>query len=219
MRKYFDTIKRFRLKSIFFQFYLLIFTFVMLFIVTFSFYIYQIYFHNFSETHNLTLDSFLTQAVEKMDNSIYFLNDSIVSLSWENDVVNAVIVPKMDDSERNFNTTSLLQETIERSKFIDEIYLYEATTDMLFSSHGTLTQLANSPHEPVLRHLLTTDSGVSLSQVPNRYISRLITYKEDIFLVNRFITDSHGDFLGLLVAQLNQRALFSDLRKEIDHSP
>lgn len=218
MKKYLESIRQFKLKSLFFRFYLLTFVFAILFIGIFSFYVYQIYFQNFSKAQETALDSFLTQTVEKLDNSVYFLNDTLISLSREPAIINSIIVPGLEHSARNFETAFLLKTEVESSDYISGLYLYESTDQILFTSQGAVGLLEDSPHEELVRYCQETANGFCLSQVKNRYYSGLTSYNGAVYLVCNLIADNNR-FLGLLIAQINQDLLFADLTETIASLP
>ncbi|MDD3347163.1 helix-turn-helix domain-containing protein [Oscillibacter sp.] len=220
-RRYLDTIntiKQFKFKSVFFLFYLLLILFSMLFIGIFSAYIYHIYFQNFSKTQELTLNSYLSQISEKLDNSLYFLNDSVITLSRNDRVVNAIIVPKDTDIERNAQIVSFLRATVENSAYIDYVCLYEATNQLLLTSRYALQPSTDSYYTDVLTYCLDESNWTLLNYEKNRYSSGLVVYQDKIFLTHGFIS-GNGAFLGVLVAQVNRERLFSQLGQTVADTP
>lgn len=212
------TIRQFKLKSVFFLFYFLLILFAMLFIGIFSAYIYRMYFQNFSKTQELTLNSYLSQVSEKLDNSIYFLSESVITLSRNDNVVNAIVVPTLSDVTRNFEIMSLLRSTVDSSAYLDYICLYETTNQGLLTSRYTLPNKADSYYADVLAYCLDEDNWTLLSDVKNRQRSGLVVYQDAIFLTHGFIS-GNGQFLGILIAQVNAEQLFSRLGETIADTP
>lgn len=216
MKKYLDSIRRFKFSSVFFRFYLLTFGLSLLLISIFTIYIYNVYMQNFSQAQQNSQQSFLMQTVEKVDSSIQQLNETVLSLSSSPEIVEAVIIPEPGDQTRNFETVRALRNSVENYELISNIYLYEDTAHMLYSSGSAPYVLENVSDTPLIYHCYATSGRIMLTQVKNRYDSSLVSFGEKLYLVCRFTSASNQQYMGCLAIEIDQQRLFSGLDEMLE---
>ena len=218
MNKYFATIRRFRLQSVFFRFYFYILLLVTFFTLLFALYMHQVFFSQYERSQNDAVNAFLSQCTEPLNTSVRLVSETLADLTRSEDVLRSVVTPEHNDVNTNFQTASVLRKTTASSADIDNLFLYESTGGTMFSSHGNAEALENAPYLPLIMHALQPDTGYIINLEENRYETTLFSFENELYLSRKFHYGS-GRYLGTLVAKLNREHLFADLSLSLSESP
>ncbi len=210
MNEFWGIIKRFKFKSAFVQFYLNVLLAAFSVSVLFSVFIYNTYISNFSESRSMANSAILTQAVREMDNSVEQLYSTILSLTKDPVITKAVIIPSFDNKEFNSDVVKRLDNTAENFDYINKIYLYESTTDLLFTSDEFIGKKESSKYKRLIDSCLTQRDQVFDSS--NRQTGVLLSSNGKLYMVCDFIPSSRK-FIGTMVCELNREKLFSILNE------
>ena len=216
MNKFLSLIRRFRLRSVFFRFYISAFVFVMMMTMIFMVYSYQRYFKDYMDTQEESLRVFLAQSMEPLDTSIMFAQETLASVASNGSVVSAVMTPDSKNEDRNISVTSLLKTTVASSSILDAIYLYDSTSETVYLPGGQVGPLTGSRMEPVLAHYEESGHGYLVGQSGKRYTTEFMVYKGEAYIVHRFIPDMNG-YLAVLIGHLRNDSL-NDLFETLNTS-
>jgi len=215
MNEFLKSIKRFKFKSVFIYFYTHIFLVALIMCVVFSAYIYKTYIQNFSNNHKMTLNAFLTQSAEETDNSIKMLYETVLSLSKDPTIATSVVVPSFERIERNIETAQRLYTTAKNFDYINKIYLYESTNQMLFTSDETIEDFANSKHKNFVTKCLTDKTPYFDSTT--RQSSKIISENGKLYMVCHFLPTPEK-YLSTLIVEINSDRLFSGIKTTADET-
>ena len=221
MHSYFHTIRQFRLKSVFFRSYFLFALVITLFTSLFCLYIYQIYTTNYSNEQDQAMESFLRQTEERVEDSLQILTDSVRSLSQQAEIVQMVILPKKDTAAMDFQVTSLLEETVNTSRYFDRIILYESTTGNILQTSDHSEESPAGGLTPLISYCLDDGNWFLTEEIDHRSRCGLVIYGNEIYLADHFITGSlqKAEFLGTLLVRLSWESLFGSLSGMLAESP
>ena len=220
MKKYLKMIRYFHFKSVFFKYYFLFALIVALSTTLLSIYIYRVYFQNYTHEQTQSMESFLRQTEEHIDDSLDLLTESVHALSQRAEIVQMVILPKKDTTALSFTTTSLLQEAADTFRYYDRIILYESTTGKILQTTGSSEDASASGMTPLIQYCLDDKNWYLIKSVDNRIRCGLVIYGSEIYLCQHFISGSSSDtFLGTLLVRLTLSPLFDDLSSMLSDSP
>ena len=220
-QRYLDTIhmiRRFKLKSRFIVSFALLMLFAVLLIGIFSCYIYKIYFQNIFQIQEVTLDAYLSQMADQVDNSVYFLNEALITVSKDESVLDAIVTPKENDTDQKFMASSALRSAVANNEHFENICLYESTHQSLMISHYGTGQAEREALSSLLGYCLDKDNWVVLEETENRSCSGLVVFNGNIYLTHGFISGNE-QFLGLLIAQLDRELLFAPQQSSLFETP
>ncbi len=210
MNKFWGTIKRFKFKSAFVQFYLNILLVAFTVSVLFSVFIYKTYIHNFSESRSMANSALLTQAVGEMDNSVGQLYASVLSITKDPIVAKAIVVPSYEDQTGNSDIVQRLNNASANFDYINKIYLYESTTGLLFTSDKYVGRKDESKHQRLIDTCLTAQGRFLDSSY--RQNGLLLSSGGRLYMVCNFIPNS-WKFIGTMICEINSEKLFSVLNE------
>ena len=221
MNRYLQTIKQFRLRSVFFKSYFLFVMVTVLFTSLFSVYIYRIYIKNYSHEQSQMMESFLRQTEDRMDDSLRILTESVRTLSRKSEVVQMVILPGKDTTAMDFQITSMLQEMVNSSQYFDRIILYESTMGNLLQTDDHSEAGFGYGMTPLVQYCLDEENWFLTEVIDHRTHSGFVIYGKELYLAENFISGSKGknDFLGTLLVRLSPMALFKTLPPMLSQSP
>ena len=221
MRSYFQTIRQFRLKSVFFRTYFLFALVTVLFTGIFCLYIYQVYNRNYANEQNQAMEAFLRQTEERVDESLKILTQSVRSLSQQSEIVQMVILPKKDTTALDFQITSLLEKAVNTSGYFERIILYESTTGNILQTSDRSEERGAEGLTPLVSYCLDEKNWHLTEEIDHRNRSGLVIYGNEVYLAEHFITGSlqGAEFLGTLLVRLSWESLFGDLSRMLSDSP
>ncbi|MCI8416708.1 MAG: helix-turn-helix transcriptional regulator [Lachnospiraceae bacterium] len=196
-------------KSTFTRYFSLILILVFTLLSLFSLYVYYMTYDNFSAQQDLSEQGILNQAIEKVDNSFYFINQIAVATANNSDVVKSGISPSLENRQRNFSIITTLKNLSEENNYLGKIYLYEHTKGYLFTSDSAITTLEGSPESATILYCLSSAPSIVLEEENNRYCSRIIQDGQKLYLVYDFVYSSKGP-LNTLILELNKDNLFTN---------
>ena len=134
--KYFD-FSPIRRKNVFTKNFCLILLLVFTLLSLFSIYIYHISSSAFSRQQSLTDEAVLNQYIEAVDDTLHFIDQLAATTASNSDIINTVILPGLDNQQRNFSVISNLKALSNDNAYIDNVFLYEHSKGCLFSSDST----------------------------------------------------------------------------------
>ena len=205
--KYFD-FSPIRRKNVFTKNFCLILLLVFTLLSLFSIYIYHISSSAFSRQQSLTDEAVLNQYIEAVDDTLHFIDQLAATTASNSDIINTVILPGLDNQQRNFSVISNLKALSNDNAYIDNVFLYEHSKGCLFSSDSTMTALNSYSRSGMIRAALTNNSQDTFMQEANRSHSRLVQDGQQLYFVYDFIYSNDGP-LGTLIIVLNKDNLFS----------
>ena len=209
---FWKSFRRFRLKSVFVHYYTYILLLAFLISALFSVYIYHTHIQHLRNSREMALSAFLTQSTEESDNSIRLLYETILSISRDPLIAKAIVAPSMKNSQRNAEIAQKLNSSAMNFDYINRIYLYESTRDMLFTSDEKLIRKNASAYRQLIDRFLSGPD--SFFDESFRQKAALISEGGSLYLVCRFIPAS-DDYLGLIAAELNTSKLFSSISQTL----
>lgn len=207
MRQILSALKIRRVPQYAFRYFAWILLVVLILLTMFGLYIYNISYQNFSNQMELTEQAVLQQAIDKIDNTLYFVNQVAMSTANNPDVVKTCIVPSLQNHERNFSVITTLKNAVEENVYIRKIYLYEQTQKSVMTSDSDVTTLASYVDSPIISRCLIDNTADILVQERNRFCSRLIRDGQKLYLVYDFIYSTQSP-LGMLIFQIDKDAVF-----------
>ena len=218
MNQIIENVKRFKLKSLFVQYYIhvLILTFAMSTI--FSVFVYRTYIRHMSDNHNVTLQALLTQASGETDNSLSVLYENVSSLTKDPTITKVVIAPSYEHADNNAEAVYRLYNTAQNFNYINELYLYESSKGMLFTSDEKILLKNASRYKQLIDACIANDS-VCFDNT-RRQKARLMYFKDRLYMICDFIP-VQDDFIGMLVAEINADKLFqgiNELARDTDYT-
>ena len=197
-----------RRKNVFTKNFCLILLLVFTLLSLFSVCIYHISSNAFSRQQSLTDEAALNQYIEAVDDTLHFINQLAAATASNSDIINTVVLPGLDNQQRNFSVISNLKSLAADNAYIDRVFLYERSKGCLFSSDSTMTALDSYPRSAMIRAALTNNRQDTFSQEENRSHSRLVLDGQQLYFVYDFIYSNDGP-LGALIIVLNKDSLFS----------
>ena len=150
----------------------------------------------------------LNQYIEAVDDTLHFIDQLAATTASNSDIINTVILPGLDNQQRNFSVISNLKALSNDNAYIDNVFLYEHSKGCLFSSDSTMTALNSYSRSGMIRAALTNNSQDTFMQEANRSHSRLVQDGQQLYFVYDFIYSNDGP-LGTLIIVLNKDNLFS----------
>ena len=211
-RSFWNSIRRFKLRSVFVHYYAYILLLAFLMNTLFSVYIYRVHIQNLKASQDMALSAFLTQVSEETDSSVRLLYENILSISKDPLIAKTVIAPSMENSTRNAEIAQKLNSSALNFDYINKLYLYESTSDMLFTSDEKLVKKDESSDRELINIFLTDKTPCFDESI--RQEGKLISNSERLYMVCRFVPVT-DNYIGLIAAELNTDKLFSGLRQTL----
>lgn len=196
-------------QSAFYRYFVLILILVFTLLSLFSFYIYYISYKNFSAQQALSEQATLEQAINKIDDSLYFTNQIAAATSLNSDVVNVGIMSSLKNQERNFSIITTLKNVTTENAYLNKVYLYEHRGNCVFTSDSDITTLSGYKDSSVIHTYLSLNDSSILEKDTNRFCSRLMRDGQKLYLVYDFIYSSKGP-LNTLLLDLNKEIFFRE---------
>ena len=201
----------FKRYSLFFRFYILILVIVIVLIVTFSVYISNLLSQDAMEQTEQIHEQVLAQTAREIDRALHFLEQILAVTANSQDIVDAAIRPGLMYTDRNQAVAAYLRDIPESNIFIDAIWLYEETTEMVFASDGTVSSLDRYSGAQLLDAVCgRADRGEDAVVIAETGRSRtVVTFCEgNVYLVYNSLRATDGKFMSYLIGEIAAQTLF-----------
>ncbi len=215
-----ETVLYFREYSLFFRFYILILTIIIVLIVAFSIYISNLLSRNEAVRTQQINEQVAARTVSQMNNSIYFLNQILSVAGTNRYVIDAAVRPGLFYADRNQNVVAFIKDIPKNNVFINKIWLYEITDNLVFVSDGTVSPFDQYSSANVLDGIMRqaedrTETAVIGSTEKNQTVITLLN--GEVYLMYSALRSKDGEFLFKLIAKINTPYLFQDTVKEVEN--
>ena len=213
--KPFDTIRYFRKNSVFFRFYLLNLLIALLMIIIASVYISNLIDQNNRAKTRQINSQQIESTIDQVDNTIFFINRILQSVANNRYIVDAVIRPNPDYTDRNQNVIAYLRSVKRDNNYISKAYVYEDTQRTLFSSEGSIVHL-NADDITTIVPLkiienMDHDPAAVVLNKDHTFRTVLTVYENEAYLCYQSITATWGGYHSTIIAKLNTNYLFNNV--------
>ena len=215
-----ETVLYFRQYSLFFRFYILILMIVIILIVAFSVYISNLLSGNEAARARQINEQMAARTASQMDNSIYFLNQILSVAGTNRYVIDAAVRPGLIYADRNQNVVAFMKDIPKNNVFINKIWLYEMTDNLVFVSDGAVSPFEQYSSANVLEaimRLAKSEEGRVIGAAEKSQ-SVITLLNGEIYIVYSALRSVNGEYLFKLIAKVNTPRLIKNTVKEVENA-
>ncbi len=188
--------------SVFRRTFLSIFCALLCVALLFALLMHQMALQNMRESIHGANTHLLQKTAALVDSALESTLDNVELLSRDPVIVNTAVVPDPSQSQRNFQSVTLLKSFLDRESYISSIALLTTYDDTVYTPPGDIVPLAQHPGSALF-------SQAPVLTFPHRR-SQLVRQGEATYLRLSFLPGYQGE-LGILLLELDMEALCADL--------
>ncbi|WP_312427340.1 helix-turn-helix domain-containing protein [Lacrimispora sp.] len=157
------------------------------------------------QKNNLTYSNMVKVSSQTLDTLLSGYHDSLTHITYDSEIINAVVNPKTQDHAANYQVLSVLNSYCQENEAIEAIYLHIRKTDQIHTSTYTATTLDQFSEMNLIKNHIGNYHTTSL--LKSGRTTSIELYDGRIYLVRDFPLNKDKS-LGTLYMKLNSNTIF-----------
>ncbi len=141
------------------------------------------------------------------------IEEQMNQTAFSENVMNMMLIPEYDDSERNFQVTQALRSLVQSNAYISSAYLYIPYNDKIFTSSQEIIDLDDFSDRASVEE--TADAGTSSNRILREMTGSGGETEHQLTLFRNYPSEGTGK-MGRLIVNIDMESLYAKIVEGID---